>query len=60
MKRKVVELVKESIVTMGEMKTKVDFKILPFGSYYLLISMDSLEKHSVVVNCQNKTFDSLD
>jgi predicted aspartyl protease len=59
-KRKVVELVKECIVIMDGMETKVDLNILPLGSYDLLIGMDWLEKHSTVVNCRDKTFNCFD
>jgi hypothetical protein len=45
---------------MDGMETKVDLNVLPLGSYDLLIGMDWLEKHAVVVNCRNKTFDCLD
>jgi hypothetical protein len=56
---KVVELVKECIVTMDGMEAKVDLNVLPLESYDLIIGMDWLEKHVNVVNCENKTFDCL-
>jgi len=60
MKRKVGELVKECIITMGGMDTKVDLNILPLGSYDLLIGMDWLEKHSVILNYWDNIFYYLD
>jgi hypothetical protein len=45
---------------MDRMETKVDLNISPLGSYDVIIGMDWLEKHSVVVNCQEKTFNCFD
>jgi predicted aspartyl protease len=59
-KRKVVELVKDCMITIDGMETSVDLNILPLGSYDILIGMDWLENHAAVVNCKNKTFDCLD
>ena len=33
---------------------------LPLGSHNVLIGMDWLEKHKVVLNCFEKTFDCID
>jgi hypothetical protein len=43
-----------------EWRLRLDLNVLPLGSYDLLIGMDWMEKHSVVVNYCNKTFNCLD
>jgi predicted aspartyl protease len=59
-KRKVVELVKDCMITLDGMETSVDLNILPLGSYDIIIGVDWIEKHATIVNCKNKTFDCLD
>ena len=45
---------------MQDLITKVYMNVLPLGSYDVLIGMDWLEKHKVVLNCFDKTFDCID
>jgi len=59
-KRKVTNFVKECEFFMNDFKTQVDLNILPLGSYDLLIGMDWLKKHSIILNCYDKTFSCLD
>jgi hypothetical protein len=59
-KRKINELVKDCLIDMNGLNTKVDVNIIPLGSYDCLIGMDWLEKHHVVLDCYNKTITCLD
>jgi hypothetical protein len=45
---------------MDGMDTKLYINIFPLGSYDLIIGTDWLEKHSTLVNCHDKTFNSID
>jgi len=54
-KRKVTSQIRQYLIDLNGYSTKVDLNILPLGSYDILISMDSLEKHGVVINCLEKT-----
>jgi len=47
---------KEFPMEMNGLHTKVDFNIIPLGSYDFLIGMDSLDEHQVVIECYNKAF----
>ena len=53
-KRKFSEIVKECEVNLNGFLTKVNLKILPLGSYDVLIIMDWLEQHLVMLNCLHK------
>jgi hypothetical protein len=55
-KRKINEMFKEFPMEMNGLHTKVDFNIIPLGSYDFLIGMDSLDEHQVVLECYNKAF----
>jgi hypothetical protein len=59
-KRKINELVKYCSIDVNGLRTKVDVKIIPLGSYDCLIDMDWLEKHHVSLDCYNKTITCLD
>jgi predicted aspartyl protease len=59
-KRKINELVKDFLIDMNGLNTKVDVNIMPLGSYDFLIGMDWLEKHHVVLDCYKKTITCLD
>ena len=59
-KRKVTSFISSCEVHMQDLITKVDLNVLPLGSYDVLIGMDWLEKHKVVLNCFEKTFDCID
>jgi hypothetical protein len=59
-KRKINELVKDCLIDMNGLNTKVDVNIIPLGSYDCIINMDWLEKHHVVLNYYNKTITCLD
>ena len=59
-KRKVNEIVKDFLIDMNGINTKVDVNIIPLGSYDCLIGMDWLEKYHVVLDCYNKTITCLD
>jgi hypothetical protein len=59
-KRKINEWVKDCLIDMNGINTKVDVNIIPLGSYDFLIGMDWLEKHHVVLDCYNKTITCLD
>ena len=59
-KRKINELVKDCLIDMNGLDTKVDVNIIPLGSHDCLIVMDSLEKHHVVLDCYNKIITCLD
>jgi predicted aspartyl protease len=54
-KIKINELVKECLIDMNGLSTKVDVNITPLGSYDCLIGMDWLEKHHAVLDYYNKT-----
>ena len=41
---------------MDQFETFVKLKVLPLGSYDMLIGMDQLEQHRVVLNYFDKTF----
>jgi hypothetical protein len=49
-KRKINELVKDYLLDMNGLDTKVDVNIIPLGSYDCLIGMDWLEKHHVFLD----------
>ena len=55
-KRQVMNFVENCTVTMDQFETSVKFNVLPLGSYDMLIGMDWLEKHTMVLNCFDKTF----
>jgi hypothetical protein len=59
-KRKINELVKDCLIDMNGLNTKVDANIIPLGSYDSLIDMDWLEKHHVFLHCYNKTITCID
>lgn len=44
---------------MNDFQNHVDLNVLPLGSYDVLIGMDWLEKHNVILNCFEKTFNCL-
>ena len=47
-------------VNFNSFPANVDFKILPFGSYDVLIGMDWLEQHHVMLDCLNKSILCID
>ena len=47
-------------ISMNVFKTQAYLNILQLGSYDVLISMDSLEKYEVILNCYDKTFTYVD
>jgi predicted aspartyl protease len=47
--------VKDCLIDINGLNTKVDVNIIPLGSYDCLIGMDWLEKHHVVLDGYNKT-----
>jgi hypothetical protein len=49
-KRKINELVKDCLIDMNGLNTKVDIDIIPLGSFDYLIRIDWLEKHNVVLD----------
>jgi hypothetical protein len=49
-KSKINELVKDCLIDMNGLSTKVNVNIIPLGSYDCLIGMDWLEKHHVVLD----------
>jgi hypothetical protein len=51
--KKINEFVKDCLTNMNGLNTKVDVNIILFGSYDFLIGMDWLEKHHVVLYCNN-------
>jgi hypothetical protein len=59
-KRKINELVKDCLIDMNGLNTKVDVNIIPLDSYDFLIGMDWLEKQHVVIDYYNKTNTRLD
>jgi hypothetical protein len=59
-KIRINELVKDCLMDMNGLNTKVDLNIIPLGSYGFLIGMDWLCKHHVVLDCYNKVFTCLD
>jgi hypothetical protein len=59
-KIKINELVKDCLIDMNGLSTKVDVNIIPLGSYDCLIGIHWLEKHHVVLDCYNKTITCLD
>jgi hypothetical protein len=59
-KRQVSEIVQRCQVDMNELPTYVDLKVLPLGSYDVLIGMDWLEPHGAKVGCYSKNFDCID
>ena len=59
-KRKINDLLKYFSIDKNGLSTKVDVKIIPFGSYDCLIDMDWLEKHHVVLDRYNKTITCFD
>jgi hypothetical protein len=48
-----------SIILNG-VNTNADLNIIPLGSYDILIGMDWLDKHHVVLYCNNNTFTCVD
>ena len=42
------------------MKTFVELKIIPLGSYDVLLKMDWLDAHHAILDCHNKTYTFLD
>jgi hypothetical protein len=59
-KRNINELVKNCIIDMNGLNTKVYVNIIPLGSYDCLIGMDWLEKHHLFLDYYNNTITSLD
>ena len=53
-------MVLECLVELNGVLTKVNFNVLPLGSYDSLIGMDSLEKHRVKVGCYGKFLECID
>jgi hypothetical protein len=53
-------MVKACNVEMNGLCTKNNLNMIPLGLYDFLISMDWLDQHHVVLNCQNKAFTFLD
>ena len=45
---------------MNGMKTFEELKIIPLGSYDVLIGMDWFDAHHAVLDCHNKTYTCLD
>ena len=58
-KRKVTSFISSCEAHMQDLITKVDLNVLPLGFYDVIIGMDWLEKHKVVLNCFEKTFDCI-
>ena len=59
-KWKVSEILKECEVNLNGFLTKVNLKILPLGSYNVLIGMDLLEQHHVMLDCLQKSILCID
>ena len=55
MKRMVSKLVRDCEVNLNSFPAKIDFNILPLGSYDVLLGMDWLEQHHVMLDCLNKS-----
>ena len=58
--QKVLEIVKYCEVNLNGFSTKVNLKILPLGSYDILINMDSLEQYHVMLDCFQKSILCID
>ena len=59
-KRKIIEFVKMCPLEMNGVKTFLDLKSIPLGSYDVLIGMDWLDAHHAILDCHNKTYTFLD
>jgi len=59
-KRKINEIVKDCLIDMNGLSTKVYVNIIPLGSYDCRNGMDWLEKHLVVLDYYKKTITCLD
>jgi len=59
-KRNVMNFVENCELFMNEFKTHVKLKVLPLGSYDVLIGMDWLEKHTILLNYFERTFTCVD
>jgi predicted aspartyl protease len=53
-KRKVVDFIFYYEFSLGGQKIKTNLKILPLGSYDVIIIMDWLERHKAVLDCYEK------
>jgi hypothetical protein len=53
-------MVKECPMEMNGLPTKVDFNIIPLGSYDFLIGMEWLDQHHFILDYYNKEFTCLD
>ena len=60
MKWKVTHVVKQCIVDLNGYLIEINLKILPLGSYDLLIGMDWSEQQNVVVNYLEKAVSCID
>ena len=59
-KRKVTHKLPRTEIKLNEFRTEVYLKILPLGSYDLLIGMDWLEKKKALMNFWDKTLHRVD
>ena len=59
-KRKVNEVLEKCPLIINGLCTCIDIKVLPLGSYDVLIGMDWLESHGVKLDYYNKTFECMD
>ena len=59
-KRKVTHKLPKTTIKLNEYQTEVYLKIMPLGSYDLLIGMDWLEKKKTMLNCWDKTLHCID
>jgi hypothetical protein len=59
-KRRIHDMVKSCSISLNGLNTIIDLNIILLGYYDILIGMDWLNKHHVVLDCQNKIFTCLD
>ena len=59
-KRRIHDMVRSCSISHNGVNTSIDIKIIPLGSYDILIGMDWLEKNHVVLDFHNKIFTCLD
>jgi hypothetical protein len=55
-KRRINELIKDCPMDMNGLRTKVDLKIIPLGSYNCLMGINLLDKHHVFLEGYSKVF----
>ena len=47
-------LVRSCVLSLGTFTTTVDLRILPLGSYDIVLGMDWLAAHQANINCHRK------